>query len=318
MIVITEDRARELVGVQDALDAVERCFSSMALGSAKNLPVVREKLGYQDAVFGVKSGVDVSIPLLGLKAGGYWPHNASKDRSNHQSVTVLFDPETGQAEAVVSANYLTGVRTGAASAIATRWLSRPDSQVLAMIGAGVQAGYQLEATVAVRKIKHVKAWDPSAANLERLGRMAKGLGLTFEIAHDVQRAVEMADIIITVTPSSTALVQDEWVKPGAHINAMGADTRGKQELDPKLVARSALYYDELLQSIEIGECQHAWSAGLIKNSSFRGSLGDVINDVSRGRINDDEVTLFDGTGVGLQDLVVAQIAVDKVRQPKKI
>lgn len=317
MIVVTEDRARELVSVQDALDAVERCFSSMASGSAKNLPVVREKLGYQDAVFGVKSGVDVSVPLLGLKAGGYWPHNASKGRSNHQSVTVLFDPETGQAEAVVSANYLTGVRTGAASAIATRWLSRPESQVLALIGAGVQAGYQLEATVAVRNIRHVMAWDPSAANLERLGRKVKEFGLSFEIAHDVQRAVEMADIVITVTPSSTALVQDDWVKPGTHINAMGADTRGKQELDPKLVARSALYYDELLQSIEIGECQHAWSAGLIKNSSFRGSLGDVINDVSKGRINDDEVTLFDGTGVGLQDLVVAQIAVDKVRQSQK-
>lgn len=318
MIVISEDRARELVGVQDALDAVERCFSSMALGSAKNLPVVREKLGYQDAVFGVKSGVDVSNPLLGLKAGGYWPHNATKGMGNHQSVTVLFDPDTGQAEAVVSANYLTGVRTGAASAIATRWLSRTDSQVLALIGAGVQAGYQLEATVAVRDIKHVKAWDPSAANLERLGRKVRELGLTYETAHDVQRAVETADIVITVTPSSTALVQDEWVKPGTHINAMGADTRGKQELDPKLVARSALYYDELLQSIEIGECQHAWSAGLIKNSSFRGSLGDVINDVSKGRLNNDEVTLFDGTGVGLQDLVVARIAVDMVRHAQKI
>src|ERR1700716_3939955 len=127
MIVISETQARALVSVDDAIAAVEQCFASMARGQARNYPVVREVIGYQDAVFGVKTGCDTAAPILGLKAGGYWPHNQAAGLGNHQSSTLLFDAQTGRANALVSANYLTGVRTGAASAIATKYLSRPQS-----------------------------------------------------------------------------------------------------------------------------------------------------------------------------------------------
>lgn len=170
MWIINEKDARALVSVEDAIEAVEKTLVAMARGQARNYPVVREVVGYQDAVYGVKTGCDTSAPLLGLKAGGYWPHNLKKGLTNHQSSTVLFDPETGRASAVVSANYLTGVRTGAASAIASKYLSRPESSVLGIIGTGVQAAYQLRATLAVRPIRKVYAWDPSADNLASFGR----------------------------------------------------------------------------------------------------------------------------------------------------
>lgn len=170
MLVISEVDARALVSVEDAIAAVERTFAAMAGGEARNYPVVREVVGYQDAVFGVKTGCDSSAPILGLKAGGYWPHNLAKGLTNHQSSTLLFDPETGRASALVSANYLTGVRTGAASAIATKYLSRPDSTVLGIIGTGTQSAYQLRATLAVRPICKVYAWDPSPENLATFGR----------------------------------------------------------------------------------------------------------------------------------------------------
>ncbi|MCK5622189.1 MAG: ornithine cyclodeaminase family protein, partial [Alphaproteobacteria bacterium] len=125
MLIISEKLARELVSVEDAIHSVESTFAAMARGDARNYPVVREVVGYRDAVYGVKTGCDTSAPILGLKAGGYWPHNAEKGLSNHQSSTLLFDPETGRASALVSANYLTGARTGASSAIATKYLSRP-------------------------------------------------------------------------------------------------------------------------------------------------------------------------------------------------
>ncbi|MDP3519674.1 MAG: ornithine cyclodeaminase family protein [Hydrogenophaga sp.] len=308
MRILSENDARQLVSMSDALIAVEAGLAAMAHGHARNYPVVREVLGHQDAVFGVKTGADTQAPLLGLKAGGYWPHNGGKGHTNHQSATVLFDPETGRASAVVSANYLTGVRTGAASAIATRWLSRPDSVVLAIIGTGAQSAYQLQATVLVRPILQVRAWDPMPANLERFGSLVREMGLDFIAAPDPRTAVQTADVLITATPSSQALVDSAWVRPGTHISAMGADTRGKQELDPALVARCALFHDELAQAISIGECQHAYGAGLIDDSHFRGSLGEVVAGLCPGRRDNAEVTLFDGTGVALQDLVVARLA----------
>lgn len=314
MRIISENDARQLVSMQDAIDAVEQCFTAMARGHGRNYPVVREVVGYQDAVFGVKTGADTQTPLLGLKAGGYWPHNLSKGHTNHQSATLLFDPDTGRACAVVSANYLTGVRTGAASAIATRWLSRLDSQVLAIIGTGAQSAYQLKATVRVRPIRQVHAWDPSPANLARFGELVQGMGLDFVAATDPRAAVETADVVVTATPSSKALVDSTWVRAGTHISAMGADTRGKQELDPTLVARCALFYDELAQAVSIGECQHAHAAGLINEKHFRGSLGEVVAGLRQGRLNAGEVTLFDGTGVALQDLVVARLALAQAEQ----
>lgn len=314
MIVISEQDARALVSIEDAIDAVERMFAAMARGHARNYPVVREGVGYQDAVFGVKTGCDTSAPLLGLKAGGYWPHNLARGLGNHQSATLLFDPDTGRASALVSANYLTGVRTGAASAIATRHLARRDSSVLGIIGAGVQAQYQLRATLAVRPIRRVCAWDPSADNLASFGRTVAELGLDFQAAAEPRDVAASADVLVTVTPSQRALVDKAWVRPGTHICAMGADTKGKQELDPLLVAAAALFVDEAAQAISIGECQHAYGAGLITGDSFRGSLGEVVAGLCEGRRSAQEITLFDGTGVALQDLVVAELAVRLAQQ----
>jgi alanine dehydrogenase len=308
VLIISEDLARQLVSVEDAIEAVEQSFAAMAHGQARNYPVVREVLGYQDAVFGVKTGADVGLPFLGLKAGGYWPHNLAKGLTNHQSATLLFDPETGRASALVSANYLTGVRTGAASAIATKYLSRPEAETLGIIGTGAQSAYQLKATVQVRPIARVHAWDPSPDNLVRFAEVVEGLGLDFIAEATPEGVARAADVLITVTPSQKALIESGWVRPGTHISAMGADTKGKQELDPLLVARSAIFVDEAAQAITIGECQHAFAAGLIAEADIRGSLGAVITGLSRGRRNAEEITLFDGTGVSLQDLVVAHLA----------
>jgi ornithine cyclodeaminase len=313
LVIISERDARELVGFDDAIDAVEKMFGAMARGEARNYPVVREPVGCQDAVFGVKAGADTAAPILGLKAGGYWPHNLGRGLGNHQSSTLLFDPQTGRACALVSANYLTGVRTGAASAIATKYLSRPDSRVLGMIGAGVQSQFQLRATLAVRPIRKVYAWDPSADNLAAFGRTVEQLGLEFAAA-ERQQVAASADVLITVTPSQQPLVEKSWVRPGTHISAMGADTKGKQELDPLLVAACAIFVDEGAQAISIGECQHAFNAGLIDASSFRGAIGDVVAGRCPGRRSASEITLFDGTGVAMQDLVVAELAVRLARQ----
>ncbi|AZO19819.1 MAG: ornithine cyclodeaminase family protein [Mesorhizobium sp.] len=314
MLVISETLARDLVAIEEALEAVEQTFSAMARGLARNYPVVREVVGYADAVFGVKTGADNSVPFLGLKAGGYWPHNLARGLTNHQSSTLLFDPDTGRASALVSANYLTGIRTGAASAIATKHLSRPDCESLGIIGTGTQSVYQLKATLAVRSIKTVHAWDPSPDNLAAFGKTVAQLGIAYRAHKNREDAVRLSDILVTVTPSTKPLVEREWVVPGTHISAMGADTRGKQELDSELVSAAALFVDEIAQSLSIGEFQHAYAQGMIGESDIRGSIGAVIAGMAEGRRSADEITIFDGTGVSLQDLVVADLAVRRATE----
>ena len=309
MLVISESLARELVSVEDAIREVERTFAGMARGEARNYPVVREELGYRDAVYGVKSGGDVVAPILGLKAGGYWPNNAGKGLGNHQSSTLLFDLETGRATALVSANYLTGIRTGAASAIATRYLARENASIVGIIGTGVQAEYQLRATMAVRRVERVHVWDPSEKSLANFRETVAGLGLECVTEPGCEAVAHEAEILVTATPSRRALVEKEWIRAGTHISAMGCDTKGKQELDPALVAASALFVDEAEQSISIGEFQHAYASGLITMESLRGSIGQVIEGHCDGRRDANEITIFDGTGVALQDLVVAELAV---------
>lgn len=313
VLIIPESLAQRLVSVEEAIAAVEGAFAAMARGDARNYPVLREVVGYRDAVFGVKTGADVSLPFLGLKAGGYWPHNLGRGLTNHQSSTLLFDPETGMATALVSANYLTGVRTGAASAIATKYLAREAAETLGIIGTGGQSAYQLRATLAVRPIRRVCAWDMSAENLSSFGKVVGDLGLEYAPMPDPEGVVRAADVLITVTPSQKPLVQRDWVRPGTHISAMGADTKGKQELAPDLVAAVTVFVDEVEQAITLGECQHAYAAGLLTKAAIRASIGAVITGAQPGRTSEAEITLFDGTGVSLQDLVVANLAVTRAR-----
>lgn len=307
MLIISETLAQELVSIEDAIEAVAATFIAMEQGKARNYPVVREVVGYADAVYGVKAGGDISAPFLGLKAGGYWPHNLPRGLTNHQSSTLMFDPETGRAQALVSANYLTGVRTGAASALATRVLARKDATVLGIIGTGGQSVHQLRAAAQVRGLTRVHAWDPMPENVARFAAAVTALGLEYLAETTPQAVAEAADIIITVTPSQKPILQKDWIRPGTHISAMGADTKGKQELDPALVAAARLFVDEAAQAITIGECQHAFAQGLISEPDLT-ALGAVLAGSAKGRLSDAEITLFDGTGVALQDLVVADLA----------
>jgi ornithine cyclodeaminase len=312
MLIISEPLAQSLVSVEDAIEAVASTFAAMARGDARNYPVVREVVGHADAVYGVKAGGDVSAPFLGLKAGGYWPHNLGRGLTNHQSSTLLFDPDTGRAMALVSANYLTGIRTGAASAIATRSLAREDASVLGIIGTGGQSLHQLRATAAVRRISRVHAWDMQPDSAARFARAVQEMGLDCVAESTPEAVARAAEIIVTVTPSQKPILMRDWIRPGTHISAMGTDTRGKQELDPAVVAAARVFVDEAAQAITIGDCQHAHAAGLIREADLV-PLGQVLIGMAQGRQSPEQITLFDGTGVALQDLVVADLAVKRAR-----
>ncbi|MFA9420519.1 MAG: iminosuccinate reductase BhcD [Gammaproteobacteria bacterium] len=306
MLIVTEQACKQVIGRGDSFKAVEAVFAAMAKGDAWNFPVVREAIGYADALYGFKSGFDRAGLSLGVKSGGYWPGNSKKGLTNHQSTVFLFDPDSGQLQALVGGNYLTAVRTAAASSVSIAHLARKDARVLGMVGAGHQSTFQLRAALEQRDFEKIVGWNLQKDALSKLATIAEENGLPFESVERDQLAAE-ADVIITITSAHEALIMKDWVKPGAHIACMGTDTKGKQEVDPELVAMASLFTDEIAQSVTIGETQHAIAGGLISEDNIT-AIGDVINGDHPGRSSDTEVTLFDGTGVGLQDLAVAAAA----------
>ena len=310
MLIVPEALIASLVTPEDAFRAVEACFAAMARGEAYNFPVVREALG-EGRQYGFKSGLDRAGGQLGVKAGGYFPGNAAKGLINHQSSVFLFDPDTGRPVAMVGGNLLTALRTAAASAIAIDRLARPEAHVLGIVGAGHQAGFQLRAAARVRRFERVIAWNLHPEMLPKLGAVAAELGLPFE-AVDLPRMRE-AEVIVTITSSPAASLVAEHVTPGTHLSCMGTDTKGKQEVEPALVAGASVFTDEVAQSVTIGEAQHAVGAGLLDASAIV-PLGEVLIGKHPGRRTGDEITLFDGTGVGLQDLAVAAVAVQRARE----
>ena len=303
---VSEAVCEAVIDTESAFLAIEQVFAAMAKKNAYNFPVIREAIGHADALYGFKSGFDRSALTLGVKSGGYWPGNSAKGMTNHQSTILLFDPDNGCLKALVGGNYLTAIRTAASSAVSISHLARPDSKVLGIIGAGHQSAYQLRAAVKTRQFEKIVAWNHRPEMLPDLKAVADSVGLPFESVSREQLGAE-ADVIITITSAFEPLLMKSWIKPGTHLACMGTDTMGKQEVDDELVESATLFTDEIAQSISIGEAQHAVAKGTVDSSDIT-PLGDVINKVHLGRASDDEITLFDGTGVGLQDLAVASVA----------
>jgi len=303
LVIVPEGMIADLLTRKAAFDAVEKVFASMASGDAVNFPVVREALGHEDALYGFKGGYDGVGGVLGLKAGGYWPHNLDRrGLINHQSTVFLFDPDSGRVNAMVGGNLLTALRTAAASSVSIRHLARKDAKVLGMIGAGHQAGFQLRAALEIHPFEKVIGWNYHPEMLPSLAAVAEEAGVPFEVV-DLPN-MRAADVIISITSSFEATLLADHVSPGTHLACMGTDTKGKQEVEAGLLTKATVFADEVAQSVSIGEAQHAAAAGLIAEADVA-QIGSVINGAHPGRVSAEEITLFDGTGVGLQDLAVA-------------
>ncbi len=308
MFIVPERDIANLMTREAAFDAVEKVFAAMAAKDAYNFPVIREAIGHEDALYGFKGGFDRAGLTLGLKAGGYWPNNLEKrGLINHQSTVFLFDPDTGMVKAMVGGNLLTALRTAAASSVSIKHLAPRDAKVMGMIGAGHQATFQLRAALEQRNFEKVIGWNYHPEMLPNIEKVADEAGVPFEPV-ELDGMAE-ADVIISITSAFSPSLMDAHVSAGTHIACMGTDTKGKQEVEAALLARATVFTDEVAQSVSIGEAQHAIADGLINESDIV-QIGVVINGAHPGRSSEEEITLFDGTGVGLQDLAVASSVVD--------
>lgn len=298
---IPESQSSTVVTHEMAFDAIREAFIEASSDKSTIFPALIAHGSNPLNRFSVKSGATEA--LAGLKMGFIWPGNAAKGLKTHNSVTVLFNQDTGGVDALIESGIVNAYRTAAADAVATSILSRPESHVIAVFGAGNQAGYDCLAIARIRPIDRVLVVNRSEHRAtEFIQRMALA-GLHAEIC-DAQQACEQADIIVTATPSRQPLFKWEWVQPGTHISCMGTDGLGKQELDPELARRAELFCDLKTQSVSIGEFQHI-SAEIASGSIRLTQIGDVLTGAAKGRSNPQAITVFDSSGISLQDLHIA-------------
>lgn len=309
--IVGRDAVRASATRKGAFDAVTSAFKAMSSGEAKLFPVVNAVVEPPNTAFTIKSGVNHGQGIVGVKIGSYWPRNVERfGIANHGSTTLLLNHETGAPRALINARELNGMRTAAANAVATDALARTDAAVLLVLGAGHQARYEARAICDVRRIKRLMVWSRTRAQAESMVAELSDLGVDdIVIVEDANAAAAKADIITTVTTSRTALLAAASIRPGVHISAMGADMEGKQELDAAALKAALLFADWPAQSAQIGEFQHVCKTGL-RSAEEIVSIGDVLLGRKPGRTTRDDITVFDSSGVAIQDLNVAQAVLD--------
>ncbi|HTK08309.1 MAG TPA: ornithine cyclodeaminase family protein [Ktedonobacteraceae bacterium] len=293
---------RRVLTFEATMEAVQQAYVAHSSKTGQTYPIIREKLS-AEAVFGVKAGYLEQGNVLGLKAAGYWKRNRERNEEAHQATVVLIDPETGKPRAFMDGNYITTIRTGAAGAVAARCLAKQDAQVLAVIGTGVQGKIQTEGILKVRPdVRHVRCFGLTGRSVVEYTAQFQGR-VEVSVCKSVRETIEGADIIVTATPAIHPLLLREDLKPGVHINAMGADTKGKSELDESVLSVAEIFTDDLRQARTIGELQR-------NPDRVATEIGDVLLGNHAGRQREEQITVFDSTGIALQDLTTAELALE--------
>jgi ornithine cyclodeaminase len=255
-------------------------------------------------------------PAFGLKAICIFPGNPARGKDSHQGAVLLFSAESGELLAAVNASALTAVRTAAVSGVATRALAREDACDLAVVGAGVQARWHVEALAHVRRVGRCRVASRSVEHARRLAEeLQERYPFTVEAVATVEDAVREADLIVTATNSAEAVVRREWVAEGAHINAVGSCTPNARELDAGVLSASSLFVDSVESTLnEAGDYLLAAREGVVGPEHIRAELGEVLKGTKPGRTSDDEITLFKSLGLAVEDLAAAEYLYRKAKE----
>jgi ornithine cyclodeaminase/alanine dehydrogenase-like protein (mu-crystallin family) len=299
-----------LLNLNECIDAVEQAFRAHAAGRA--LTPAMAHIDAQGGEFHVKcGGLREPLPYFACKVNGsFFQNSARTGLPNIIGLIVLSDASDGRPLAIMESGVITRLRTGAATAVAARYLARADSETVTICGAGLQGAIQLRALTRVLPIRRAFIWSRSLARAQALAKSASNeLGVIAEAVSELPAATKQSDIIVTCTPSHEWFIGRDYVRPGTFISAVGADSPGKQELEPALVASSAVYCDLVEQCVRVGELQYL--AKNLAEVNLRGTLGEVIAGGAPGRQTDSEITLFDSTGTALQDAAAAALVYER-------
>lgn len=303
LLLLDKNQVEFLLKPDEVLEAVREAFQLHSREAGRVFPVVREKLS-TGGVFGIKSGDVETLGLLGFKAAGFWPNNRLLGGEPHQATILLFDPTTGRPLCVIDGNAVTTVRTGAAGGLGLLQFARQDSTRLCVFGTGVQARIQtrfaLRLLPGLHTIRYVSFDGMRDTSFEEAIRSETASRREVLHALDRDEAVAASDIVVTATPGGGPLFSREAVQPGTHLNCVGADTKGKRELPEGLLQQVRLFVDDVTQARQIGETQWAPDTSCT-------TLGDVLTGKAAFARQPGDITVFDMTGLALQDLTVARL-----------
>ncbi len=311
MKILTEAELRRIVPLdREAVACVEDAFRALATKAVAMPPILRLDIPEHRGEVDVKTAYVPGLDGFAIKISPGFFDNPKIGLPSTNGLMVLLSSKTGLVQALLLDNgYLTDVRTAAAGAVAAKHLSREDSSVAAVFGAGMQARLQLEALALVRPIREARIWARDAAKAETAATAFAGkLGFPIKAETDPRAAIAGADVIVTTTPSETPVLKAEWLEPGQHVTAMGSDAEHKNELDPHAIARATYVADSLKQTRRLGELHHAIAAHLVSAEAEFLELGQVIAGLKPGRTRADEITIADLTGTGIQDTAIATLA----------
>jgi ornithine cyclodeaminase/alanine dehydrogenase-like protein (mu-crystallin family) len=305
-LALSQAEVEELLTMPECIELMAETLAALARGEAfqplRSIARPPDAAGFMGLMPGYRGGDDAAF---GLKVVCIFPGNPARGLDAHQGAVVLFDGETGEVRAVMNASAVTAIRTAAVSAVATRALARKDASTLAIIGAGVQGRSHLEAMRALRGWERIVVWSRTRAHAEQLG---------VEVADNAEEAVGGADVVCTVTSSREPVLHRDWLKDGAHVNAVGSSISTTRELDTETMAAAALFVDRRESTLnESGDYLLAAEEGAIGPDHIRAELGEVLTG-AKGRRSDDELTVFKSLGLAVEDLAAAQFVVRRARE----
>jgi len=311
-LILTDDEVKKLLSLSEVVEAVESAFKEKGLGRvqmpAKLYLYYRKYDGDLRTMPAFLEDLDISA----VKIVNVHPNNPTKNSlPTVMAVITLIDPSTGEPIAIMGGTTITDMRTGAAGGIAAKYLARKDSQTLGLVGAGAQARTQLMALLEVCNLKEVRVWSRTENTKKHfVTEIQQAYGDRIQVIPEgtISKVVEKADIVVTTTPSRKPLVTNDMVSAGMHINCIGADAVGKEELDPNILKRAKIVIDDWAQASHSGEINVPLSYGMITKENIWAEIGDIVAGLKPGRQRPDEITVFTSTGLAVQDAVTAKIA----------
>jgi alanine dehydrogenase len=293
-LLLTEADIKELLAIPDLIAAMEEALAAFSSGQVRQPVRTMFDVGPPGAFFALMPAYVLTPSALGAKLVTVYNSNLARGLTSHLATILLLDPETGGLLSILDGRYITEARTAAVSAVSARKLARPDSRVLAILGSGVQAHSHLEVLSHVLKFDEVRVWSPTRANLVNF---AKATGA--QAMDSAEAAVRGADVIVLVTASSGPVIENAWVKGGAHVISVGACRPAQREMDPALVLRSRLFVDSRVAAME--ESGDVIGAGA-------GHIVAELGEPAAARKSAEEVTIFKSLGLAVEDVVAAHLA----------
>lgn len=315
-VILSQNDLRQVLTMDEVIEAVERGFDEYKTGHCLVPVRMPVKIKREDGIFLFMPAYLEKQNAFGAKMISVFRGNPARGLSTLQAAYMLNDPTTGQLLALMDGILITAMRTGAASAVASRYLARNDSRVLGIIGTGAQARFQAEAICVVRPIREIVTFDRNEETAQRFSEtISQTLGIPAKVVASPRNAVIRSDILVTSTTSTEPVFNGDDLKPGTHVNAVGAYTPEMRELDDVTVEKARIVVDTYEGCMaEAGDLLIPMRAGRLSSERIYADLGEIVLGQKPGRMENDEITLFESVGFALEDLVTARLAYQKAKE----